>query len=359
MKALVTGGRGFLGGRIARMLHDQGHEVIALGRSRYPQLEQAGMATVQADVRDGPALSSAFQGVEVVFHAAACVGIWGRRRTFWEVNVEGTRNVIEACRRCGVSKLVFTSSPSVVFGDQELCGVDESQPYPRRFLADYPETKAVAERLVLAANRDDLLTVAIRPHLVWGPGDPHLIPRVIEQARQGRLTRIGDGSNLVDVTYIDNAAEAHLLAAQALWPGAPSAGRAYFITQGEPVCLWPWLDAILARVGAPPVRRAVSFGTARRAGWLLEGIWRLLGLQSEPRVTRFLASQLAWSHYFDISAARRDLGYAPRVSTSEGLERLFAWLPDNVAGGSGGYKAGPRSEAQPDGGGVPLSGKLG
>ncbi len=341
MKALVTGGGGFLGGRIARMLHDRGHEVIALGRSRYPQLEQAGIATVQADVCDGPALSSAFRGVEVVFHAAACVGIWGRRRTFWEVNVQGTRNVIEACRRCGVSKLVFTSSPSVVFGDQELCGVDESQPYPRRFLADYPETKAVAERLVLEANRDDLLTVALRPHLVWGPGDPHLIPRVIERARRGQLMRVGDGTNLVDVTYIDNAAEGHLLAAQALSPNAPSAGRAYFITQGEPVCLWSWLGEILARVGAPPVRRAVSFGTARRASWLLEGIWGLLGLRSEPRVTRFLASQLARSHYFDISAARRDLGYEPRVSTSEGLERLFAWLADTAAGKPEAYRAGP------------------
>ena len=332
MKALVTGGGGFLGGRITRMLDDDGHEVTALGRRRYPQLEQAGITTIQDDVRDLPALCTAFKNAEVVFHTAACVGIWGRRRTFWEVNVEGTRNVIEACRRCGVSKLVFTSTSSVVFGDEELCGVDESQPYPRRYLAAYPETKAVAERLVLEANCDDLLTVALRPHLVWGPGDPHLIPRVIERARQGRLMRVGDGTNLVDVTYIDNAAEAHLLAARALSPGAPSTGRAYFISQGEPVRLWPWLNEILARVGAPRVSRAISYRTARRAGWLLERLWGLLGPTSEPRMTRFLASQLAWSHYFDISAARRDLGYSPRVSTSEGLERLVTWLGPAPAG---------------------------
>ncbi len=324
MNALVTGGGGFLGGRIARTLVERGDAVTVLGRREYPDLQAAGIATIQADVRDAGAVASACRGMDVVFHAAACVGIWGPRRTFWQVNVEGTRNVIAACRRAGVPRLVFT--------DDELCGVDESHPYPPRHLAHYPASKAAAERLVLAANNPALATVALRPHLIWGPGDPHLIPRVVERARQGRLVQVGDGRNLVDVTYIDNAAEAHVLAADPLHPGAACAGRAYFISQGEPVCLWPWLNDLLAKLGAPGTTRTISYNTAYRLGRCCELVWSGLHLRTEPPMTRFLASQLARSHYFDITTARRDLGYKPRVLMSDGLDRVVAWLAHRSAG---------------------------
>ena len=319
MKALVTGGGGFLGSRIVHMLHARGDEVVALGRHRYLHHERAGIATIQADVRDADAVRRASMGMDVVYHAAAIPGIWGKKKTFREINVTGTKNVIDACRACGVTKLVFTSTPSVVFGKDPLCGVDESQPYPDRYLAVYPDTKAEAEQMVLGTNHSSLATVALRPHLIWGPGDPHLIPRVIARARERRLIQVGDGENLVDITYIDNAAQAHLKAADALGPGSACAGKAYFISQGEPVKLWPWLDEILEAVGAPRISRSIPYRTAHRIGRLLETAYSLFGITSEPRMTRFLAAQLALSHYFDIGAAKRDFGFEPAVSTAEGL----------------------------------------
>ena len=326
MKALITGGGGFLGFRIAQMLHERGDEVTVLGRRHYPHVEKAGISAVVADIRDGEALRRAFAGMDAVFHVAAIPGIWGRRRTFWETNVIGTRRVLDACRACGVPKLVFTSSPSVVFGDQPLCGVDESQPYPDRYSAVYPETKAAAERMVVAANRQELTTVSLRPHLIWGPGDPHLIPRIVERARAGRLIQVGSGENLVDITYIDNAASAHSLACDALKVDAPCAGGVYFISQGEPVKLWSWINELLAMLGVPGVRRRISRKMAFVIGTILETSYRILGIHSEPRMTRFLSSQLSQSHYFDISAARRDLGYGPVVSTAEGMKRLVSDL---------------------------------
>ncbi|UCC29947.1 MAG: NAD-dependent epimerase/dehydratase family protein [Phycisphaerales bacterium] len=326
MKALVTGGGGYLGSRIARMLYARGDDVVILGRRQYPEHAKAGIPAIQADLRDAAAIVKACEGVDAVFHVGAFVGIWGRRRIFWDINVNGTKNVLAGCRAHGVRKLVYTSSASVVFDEKALCGVNESQPYATRYLAAYPETKATAERMILAANEPTLATVALRPHLIWGPGDPHLIPRVIERARHRRLVQVGDGENLVDVTYVDNAAEAHLQAADALTATAPCAGRAYFLSQGEPVPLWPWLTEILAAAGVPKVTEIVSYRRAYRVGALLEVVNRFVPMLREPRMTRFLAVQLAKSHFFDISAARRDLGYQPRISTAEGVRRLRAWL---------------------------------
>ena len=332
MKALVTGGGGFVGSRVAEMLHARGDVVTALGRRSYERLIHQGITCVQADLRDARAVRDACAGQDCVFHVAALARIWGPRREFWEINVKGTEHVIAACREMGVPRLVFTSSPSVVFGEAELAGVDESQPYPERYLAWYPETKAIAERLVLAANGPNLATVAVRPHLVWGPGDPHLIPGVLARARRGKLVQVGDGTNRVDITYIDNAAEAHLLAADALSPGAACAGKAYFVSQGEPVTLWPWLKSIIQAVDAPPVQRTISYRAARRLGAMFECWHRLFRLRREPWMTRFLATQLAQSYYFDISAAKRDLGYQPRVSAEEGFERMVKWLKGDDAG---------------------------
>ena len=341
MRALVTGGGGFLGTRIVQMLNARGDEVVVFGRHRYPHHEQAGTRTIQGDLRDAEGVGRACEGMDVVFHVGALAGIWGPRKTFWDINVMGTKHVLTGCHTHGVPRLVYTSSPSVVFGDEELCGVDESQPYPRRHLAHYPATKAEAERMVLAANGPELTTVALRPHLIWGPKDPHLLPRVVARARAGRLVKVGDGKNLVDITYIDNAAEAHLLAADALKSrSAKCAGRGYFISQGEPIELWPWLSEILTAVGAPPVPRSMSYRAAYRIGALLETAYGAVRAKSEPPMTRFLATQLAKSHYFNITAARNDLGYEPRISTAEGLPATVEYLSANAAGMVG--NEGPR-----------------
>jgi len=322
MNVLVTGGGGFLGGRVVRMLLDRGDSVAVFGRSRYPQFDGTGVRCIQGDIRDTPTLQAACTGMDAVVHTAGLPGIWGRKSDFWSINFDGTRSVLAACRAAGVSKLVYTSTPSVVFGRDELCGVDESQPYPKRYLTHYAASKAAAEREVLAANGPRLATIAMRPHLIWGPGDPHLIPRVIARARAGRLRQVGAGGNLVDVTYIDNAARAHLLALDRLAANAPCAGRAYFISQGEPVDLWPWLRQILSAVGIQGDLPRVSHRIAYVAGSLLEVVHKIARLRGEPLMTRFLATQLAKSHYFSIAAARRDLGYSPWVSTETGLKRL-------------------------------------
>ncbi len=324
MLALVTGGGGFLGKAIVAQLLARGDRVRSIARGRYPALQQLGVECVRADIREADAMRRAAQGVDVVFHTAAIAGIWGPWDEFYGINVVGTRNVIAACRSAGVRRLVFTSSPSVTFDGTAQKGVDESAPYPQRWLCYYPQTKAQAEQEVLAANDAPLATCALRPHLIWGPGDHHLIPRLIDRASAGQLRRVGDGTNLVDMIYVDNAAQAHLQAADTLEPGSDVAGNAYFLSQGEPVNCWQWIDEILALAGLPPVAKSISLNAAWRIGWLLETSYACLRVRSEPRMTRFLAAQLGTSHYFDIRRARRDFGYQPRISTAEGMHRLGA-----------------------------------
>lgn len=325
MKCLVTGGGGFLGRYVVEQLVERGAQVRILARGEYPELVRSGVECVRGDIRDADAVARACVGRDVVFHVAAVAGIWGPWDHYFGINTLGTRHVLAGCRRHGVGRLVYTSSPSVTFDGGHQSGVDESAPYPSRWLCHYPHTKAIAEQEVLAASgRDGLLTCALRPHLVWGPRDPHLVPRLVERARRGQLRRVGDGRNLVDMIYVGNAATAHVQAAERLVPGSPVCGRAYFLSQGEPVNCWDWIDELLALHGLPPVRRSLSFSAAWRIGALCEGAWRLLRLQSEPRMTRFLAAQLAKDHYFDIGAARRDFGYEAVVSMAEGMRRLAA-----------------------------------
>ena len=325
MHALVTGAAGFLGCYIVEQLVARGDRVRALVRRKVPALEALGVECVQGDIVDAAAVERACRGVEVVFHVAAVAGIWGPWEHFYKTNTLGTQNVIAGCQAAGVQRLVFTSSPSVTFAGRDQCGIDESAPYPKRWLAHYPHTKALAEQAVLRANGEQgLLTCSLRPHLIWGPRDQHLIPRLLDRARKGQLRQVGNGANLIDAVYVENAAAAHLLAADALAPGSPACGKAYFITNGEPVNCWQWINEILALAGLPPVRQKISLRAAYAAGALLEGLWTVLGRTDEPRMTRFLAAQLGTSHYFEISAARRDLGYQPRISMAEGMRRLRA-----------------------------------
>lgn len=322
----MTGGGGFLGGALARKLRERGDDVSVFGRGSYPDLEAIGIDTLRGDVVDADAVKEAVEGVDVVFHVAAKVGLWGDPREFELVNIEGTKNVIAACLAHGVSKLVFTSSPSVVFHGGDVEGVDERAPYPASFDSDYSRTKAAAENIVLAANHDRLSTVALRPHLVWGPGDRHLLPRIVGRAKSGRLFKIGDDDKKIDTIFIDDAVEAHVLAAVQLSPLADIAGKAYFLSAGDPRRVWEVVDRLLAAAGMGPVRRSVPKGAALVAAGACEKLWRALGKRSEPPLTRFLVSQLTTAHWFDISAAKRDLGWKPRVSIEDGMDRLAHWI---------------------------------
>jgi 2-alkyl-3-oxoalkanoate reductase len=322
MNALVTGGGGFLGGAIVRRLVARGDHVRSLSRRLYPELDALGVEQIQGDVADLDPTETVVAGCDVIFHVAAKAGVWGPYADYYRANVVGTQNIVAACRKHGVHRLVYTSSPSVVFDGRDLEGVDESTPYPKHYEAAYPKTKAEAERLVLAANGPDLATVALRPHLIWGPGDNHLLPRILERGRAGRLRRIGRANKLIDSIYIDNAAGAHLLAADRLTPGSPIAGKPYFLSNSEPIPLWDLINCILATAGISPVTRTVPVWLAYTAGWLLETAYTLLGRRDEPPMTRFLARELTTSHWFNIAAARRDLGYEPKVSIAEGLRRV-------------------------------------
>jgi nucleoside-diphosphate-sugar epimerase len=289
-----------------------------------------GVETWRGDVRNAELTAAACAGCDVVFHVASVAGIWGPWDYFFGINVVGTKHVLEGCLRHGVQRLVYTSSPSVTFEGTDQCHVDESAPYAKNWLCHYPRTKALAERLVRAAHgQRSLATCCLRPHLIWGPGDAHLIPRVIQRARQGRLRRIGDGRNLVDMTYVENAAAAHIQAAEALTPESDVGGKAYFISQGEPVNCWAWIDEILLAACVTPVRKSISAARAWKLGAACEFLYAALRRTSEPPMTRFLAAQLSTSHYFDISAARQDFGYQPSVTKDQGMQRVEDDLRQN------------------------------
>ena len=323
MRALVTGAGGFLGLYIVEQLRAKGHHVRGVCRGEYPELEALGAEVVRADLRDRAAVIEVCRDIDVVFHVAGLTGLTGPWKRFHQVNTLGTRHVIEGCLAHGVGRLVYTSTPSVIFNGTDQGGVDESAPYPKRWLCHYQHSKALAEKEVLAANgRQRLLTCALRPHLIWGPRDRHLIPELIARARSRRLLRVGDGTNRIDTVYVENAASAHLCAAKLLTPGSRVAGQVYFITQGEPVNCWELIDRLLAIAHLPGVRRSISFSAAWALGSVFETIWKVLRIRGEPPMTRFLAAQLALSHYFDITRAREDLGYEPGISTVEGMRRL-------------------------------------
>jgi nucleoside-diphosphate-sugar epimerase len=335
MKILVTGGGGFLGQAICTRLVHRGATVLSYNRGLYPALAALGVRQVQADLGNFEALAEASVGCDAVFHVAAKAGAWGSFREYFDANVRGTRNVIEACRLNGIRTLVHTSTPSVAHaGTTAVLGLSESRvPLASGFKAWYPATKRVAEEAVLAANGPELQTVALRPRLIWGPGDNHLLPRLVDRARRGRLRFVGDGQNKIDTTFIDNAAQAHLDAFDALHdhPGARCAGKAYFISNGEPKPISEIVNGMLRAAGAPIVKDLVPFRVAYWLGAAMEAAWTVLPLKGEPLMTRFVAEQLSTPHFYDISAARRDFGYQPRVTVLEGLRQLGHWCQQQAA----------------------------
>jgi nucleoside-diphosphate-sugar epimerase len=328
MRAVVTGGSGFLGSRIVALLCARGDDVRVIDRTeRAPSAP--GASAITADVRDVAALERAFAGADVVYHVAGKVGFWGPKDEFWSVNVDGTRAAVAAARRCGVARLVYTSTPSVVGYADDVENGGQELPYPAVHENAYAASKCAAERLVLAANGGGMTTVALRPHVLIGPGDRRMLPNVVRRAARGRLRIIGDGGNKIDLTDVDNAAWAHLDAADALTGvGAPCAGKAYFISNGQPVVLWEWLNELLDALDLPGITRSLSFPMARLAGLLMETAWSILPAPGDPPLTRALATVLARSHWYDLEPARRDLGYRVRVPMEESTRRTIRWLAE-------------------------------
>ncbi len=325
-KVIITGGGGFVGKAIVRAAIAEGAQVRVIGRHSYPDVEDMGAQCLVGDICDRTFLFDAVRDADVVFHVAALAGIWGRWQDYYAVNYQGTENVVAACLRNGIKSLVYTSTPSVVFASKDIAGGDETLPYATTFLCHYAQSKAMAEQLLLGTNGAELATCALRPHLVWGPGDPHLIPRLLERGRLGQLKQVGAGTNLVDISYVDNVAHAHILAAKNLQENRSAAGKAYFIGQEAPVNLWEWINELFVRVGVAPVQKKVSFPVAYGAGAVLELAHRAFFPRREPKMTRFLAEQLARSHYFSHANSLSDLGYQPVVSTELGMQFLVDWI---------------------------------
>ncbi len=323
-KVLVTGGGGFLGKAIVKKLVKKKLKVFSFSRQVYGELDELGVTQIQGDLTRLEDVSDALKGIDTVFHVAAKPGMWGSYDSYYQVNVRGTAHVIEACKNNKVDRLIYTSSPSVVFDDSDMENADESVPYPETYLAPYPETKALAEKKVVQAAKEGQSVIILRPHLIWGPEDNHLLPRFLSRAK--RLKIIGPEDDLVDTIYVDNAADAHILAAEKLVDHPELSGNIYFISQDAPISKWKMANGFLAAAGLPPIRGRVSARTAYAAGWFFEKIYGLLGIESDPPMTRFTAKELASSHWFNISRAKKDLGYAPAVSTEEGLDRLQTWL---------------------------------
>lgn len=328
-RAFVTGAGGFLGKAICQRLIAADINVTGFARGDYPELKRMGVNMVRGDISDRKQLQQAMYGSDVVFHVASRAGVWGDKDSYFVPNVDGTRNIIDSCEALAIPRLVYTSTPSVTFSGHDESGINESAPYSTRFLNHYGRSKAVAEEMVIRANNlrlgDDkvLATVALRPHLIWGPGDPHLIPRVISRGKSGKLRLIGMRDKHVDTTYVDNAAYAHILAALDLFKSnSQAAGKAYFVSNDDPIVMREMLNKILATVSIPPVTKRIPANLAYLIGFILEGVYGVLGKSEEPLLTRFVAKQLSTDHYYDISAIKRDLGYSPIVSINEGMERL-------------------------------------
>lgn len=308
MRFLVTGTTGFVGKALTKRLISEGHEVVGISRRK----DTLPTRHISASLEEFESLEE-FLPIDGIFHTAAKVGMWGDRKEFYKTNVEGTKNLLELAAKYGIGRFVYTSSPSVIASGEDLENVDERVAYPEHYLSFYPETKAIAEKMVLRETR--FSTLALRPHLIFGPGDTNLIPTIL--AKGAKLKRIGSKECLVDFTYIDDCVSAHILAMTALLENPKSRGRAYFISQGEPYPLWKFVEKVLESKGLSLSNRIVDPKLAYFLATIAEFVSRLIG--KEPRLTRFLVEEMSTHHYFDISAARKELLYNPTVSIEEGL----------------------------------------
>lgn len=323
-KVLVTGGGGFLGKAIIKKLIQKNFYVKSFSRQYYSELNDLGVDQIQGNLLDLNKIIDACKECKLVFHVAAKAGIWGAWDDFFNVNVIGTKNVITACKENNIPRLIYTSSPSVVFDGKDMEGANESIPYPEKFEGYYSETKAIAEKIVRKESCQDLQTIILRPHLIWGPEDNHLVPGIIKRARS--LKKVGRTDDLVDTIYVENAADAHILAAEKLQSNPSLSGNIYFISQDNPVSKWKMANEFLKAANLPPIKGMVSARTAYFAGSIFEFIYKTFNIKKDPPMTKFVAKELATSHWFDISKAKKELGYIPKVSIEQGLEQLKKWF---------------------------------
>lgn len=323
MKVLVTGSSSLIGAGVAKHLAERNDEVVGFQRSSVDAGER--IEQRRGDICDLAALSAAADGCDAIVHVAAKVGVVGAWEEYRSINVDGTANVVAAAAECGITRLVHVSSPSVAHGGEPIVGGAADAPVLGRARAWYPESKAMAEVIALDAASDRLGVVAIRPHLVWGPGDTQLVGRIVERAAAGRLALVGGGRALVDTTYIDNAVGALVAALDAVAPNARCSQRAYVVSNGEPRTIRELVEGICRAANVPFAPRNVSLRIGRTAGAVVERVWPMLRRDDEPPLTQFLAEQLGTAHWFDPRPARDDLGWTPSVSIDEGLERLGAW----------------------------------
>jgi nucleoside-diphosphate-sugar epimerase len=324
MRILLTGATGFLGRAVARRLVDAGHNVAALVRETDAELAGIGVDQREGDITSLDAVVAAVTGCEAVVHCAARVDAFARIDEYYDVNVRGTDHVLAACEIADVPKLVFTSCAGVVIDHADLNGVNETQRLPERAPTAYLASKALAERHVLAANGPRFASIALRPHLLWGPGDAVWLPRLATLAKAGRLRLFGEPGKKIDHCYIDNAADAHLAALERLEPGNAIAGKAYFITQGEPGSVEGFINGLLRAAGYPVEMRRLSGTLARALATTAAARRTFIG--ADPLLTPDALALLSQAMWFNIASARRDLGYSPRVGTAEGLARLSAHL---------------------------------
>jgi len=326
MKILVTGGGGFLGSHIIHeLLKNPSYLVSQFSRNHYTFLDDLGVPTIRGNLKIKDDVQRLFENqFDVVIHTAAVAGVWGKREDYFLTNFEATKDLLHFAKASGVKAFIYTSTPSVVFKNNDLNGVDESEPYATKFYNHYMESKSLAEKEVLSAHSEDFRTLALRPHLIWGKGDPHLFPRIIQTARQGKLKIVGRGDNLVDTIHVENAALAHRLAMETLITDMSIGGQAYFIGQERPVNLWSFINQALKNLEIDQVEDSISLKKAYAAGVMFETIFKALGINKpEPPMTRFVALNLAHSHYFNHEKAKRAFGYYPKVSIEEGVERTF------------------------------------
>ena len=326
MNILVTGGGGFIGMALIRRLISLGHKVTSFSRREYPLHWALGIKSIQGDITNHTHVEEACKGKDLIFHIAARVGISGSYDEFYSTNVTGTETLINECLKAEVSGLVFTSTSSVVFDGSNQEGIDEVYPYPSKQISHYASTKAIAEKLILDANSESLKTIALRPYLVWGPYDTHLIPGILRRAATGRLRMIDHNEYRIDTTYIDNLIDAQILAADAIESKSEACGEAIFITNGEPVWVWEFINSVLQMAGYKPVQKRISerraFTIARSAEF-----WnKVFRIKKEPFLTYSTVKELCTHHWFDISKARQMLGYSPGVSHAEGLKILGEYL---------------------------------
>jgi 2-alkyl-3-oxoalkanoate reductase len=327
-RVLVTGYGGFLGREIVKQLVEAGFSVRGIARSLYPELQSLGVEAIRGDISERDTVLAACADCDAIVHTAANAGVWGPWSDYYCVNTFATSHLLEAAHRLSVRAFVHTSSPSVTFAGLPQTGINESAPYPKKWLCFYPQTKALAEQAVLAAAVvGKVQTCALRPHLIWGNGDPHLFPRVIERTLSGRLRRVGSGRNLIDVVHVESAARAHVAAVERLLDGnAALNGQALFLTDGNPVACWDWITRILEIAGVPVPTRSISYKAAYRIGAVLEAAYWTLRIKREPPMTRFVAAQLAQDHYFSIDKARELLGFDPTIDRESRLEECRPWL---------------------------------